>query len=134
MQGITVAGETVFAAQGGVLGHEPDIASLVQDPFCVVVASDNESDFATNTENRRQYGFSIRVYMERNTRGPQEAEDDLTEIVDEIVNTFDRDFTLGGEALVTTATPSSWQYILGTKEYRIAEIIIRALVWFDTTS
>lgn len=132
LQTITVNGEIVFDTDA-VYGREPKIDDVIVDPIVTVVASNNESDYASTTENRRTYGFMVRVYLERANRGEQKAEDDLAEIIDALIDAFDQDITLGGEALMVEATPSSWGYVSGVKEYRVAEIAIRAKIWFDTT-
>lgn len=132
LQTLEVNSEVVFGS-GGVYGREPQLDDVEQDPFVTVTASDNEADFANTSENRRVYGFVIRVFIER-ANDPQTAEDNLTEIIDAVINAFDQDYTLTGEALLVEASPSVWAYALGTKEYRVAEIRIRSLVYFDTTT
>jgi len=121
--------------QSNVFNYEPSDTSVIdKDPFAIVTASDNEADFGNIAENRRIYGFVIRVYIERNSRGASDAESTLTDLVDAIINAFDQDITLGGEVLMIEAAPSLWQYSLSDKEYRVAEIRISAKVWFDTTT
>lgn len=132
LQTLSVNSETVFDTTG-VFTSEPDFSSALPDPFVIVVASDNESDYANTTENRRMYGFVLRVHMERKERGHDTAETDLTEIVDAILDAFDQDITLTGSALMVQAAPSQWLYSLGLREDRVAEIKIRAMVYFDTS-
>ena len=118
---------------GSVFGYEPEVGEVDQDPFAVVVASGNENDFASSSENKRSYGFSIRLYVERKSRGLENAETLLQTMVDNLINALDQDYTLGGEVLISKAAPSSWGYILGDKEYRTAEIIVTAEDWYDVT-
>jgi len=116
-----------------VFGFEPEIGDVLQDPFAVVIASGNENDFASSSENKRSFGFSIRLYVERKTRGVEAAETLMQTMVDNLINALDQDYTLGGEVLVSQAAPSAWGYILGVKEYRTAEIIVIGQDWYDVT-
>lgn len=131
LEALSVNSETVFS--GKVLQRDAKLDSITFDPFVVAVASANESAYASTSENRRIYAFDLKVYMERNNRGEQQAEDDLTEIIDALLDAFDQDYTLTGECLMVNALPSSWGYAESTKEYRVALITIRCKVDFDIT-
>lgn len=118
-----------------VFNYEPSISEITQDPFAVVIPSENESEFGNTAENRRNYAFLIRLFVERNSRGETEAEDLMTAMVDRLINSFDQDITLSvSGVLFTRAAPSSWGYILGDKEYRTADIKLQVNVWYDTTT
>ena len=132
LQTLEVDSEVVFDTDG-VYGREPKLDDIVQDPVVTVTASDNESDFINTSENRRIYAYVLRIYIERN-QDAQTAEDNLTEIVDAVIDAFDQDYTLTGEALLVEAAPSLWAYSQGVKEWRVAEIRIRAKVDFDTSA
>ena len=132
LQTLEVDSEVVFGTDG-VYGREPKLDDIVQDPVVTVTASDNESDFINTSENRRIYAYVLRIYIERN-QDAQTAEDNLTEIVDAVIDAFDQDYTLTGEALLVEAAPSLWAYSQGVKEWRVAEIRIRAKVDFDTSA
>lgn len=117
-----------------VYDYEPNIRDIEQDPFAVVIASENENDFSNTVENKRRYGFLVRLAVERNSRGESNAEDVLTGMVDRIVDSFDQDSTLSvSGVLFVEASPSVWGYILSDKEYRTADIKVIANVWFDTS-
>lgn len=134
IQGVQSVGVDIFD-DNAVIGYEPtNLQGIEYDPFCTVTASDNASDYGNTAENKRRYAFIVRIYLERNTRGASESESALTTIVDAMLDAFDQDFTLTGSALMVEATPSRWEYAQGTKEYRVATINIRAMVWFDTTT
>lgn len=116
----------------GVFNYEPSIETLNQDPFAVVVPSENESEFATTTENKRIYGFSIKVFVERASRGVAESELLLMRIIDRLINSFDESSTLSVDGvMIVRAAPSAWSYVLSDKEYRMAEIKLGVLVWYD---
>lgn len=125
---------TDYFASGSVYQYEPEIGEVNQDPFAVIIASGNENDFASSSENRRSYGFTIRIFVERKGRGNSGAETLLQSIIDELIDDFDQDYTLGGVVLSSLAAPSKWGYILSDKEYRTAEINITARAWFDITT
>lgn len=119
---------------GAVFDYEPEIDGITQDPFATVIPSGNASDYGSTSENRRTYAFKVRIFIERNTRGNSAADTLLRTIIDALINAFDQDITLGGNALMVLAAPSEWGYVQGAKEYRTAEINIQAKVWFDTTA
>lgn len=123
-----------FEADGSVFTYEPEIAEVVKDPCAVIVASGNENDFASTSENRRSFAFVIRIFMERKQRTPEVCESTLASLVDALINAFDQDYTLGGEVLISKAVPSRWGYILADKEYRTAEVIVQGVAWYDITA
>lgn len=124
---------TYFGAAGiNVFNYDPNIDEITADPFCTVITSGNENDFATNFENKRMYSFTVRIFVDR-ARGNDAAETLMTTIVDALVDAFDQDYTLGGVVLISKAMPSAWGYVQGTKEYRVAELKVTASTWFDVT-
>lgn len=127
-----LAADTDLSQTGQVFNYEPKIDGIDVDPFAVVVASENENEFETTTENKRTYGFTIRLFVERVSRGNSEAEILLTAMVDRLIQAFDEDYTLGvNGVLFTKATPSAWFYVLADKEYRVAEIKLSTVVSVD---
>ena len=127
-----VIANTNFVSKS-VFTFEPELEKLEDDPFAIIIASGNESDFANTSENRRTYAFKIRIFVDR-SRGNEEAEDVLEEIVDSLIDSFDQDYTLTSSALIALAAPSAWGYVSSTKEYRIAEINLQAKTDFDVTA
>lgn len=127
-----IVAETNFV-EASVFTYEPELTNIAHDPFAVVIASGNDSDFANTSENRRTYAFTIRIFVDR-SRGNQEAEDVLEEIVDNLIDAFDKDFTLTGSVLIGLAMPSAWGYVDSTKEYRVAELNYQAKTDFDITA
>lgn len=120
---------------GNVFDYEPEIQLVDKDPFAVVTGSDNESDFANTIENKRLYEFSIKVFVERASRGDQNAEILTTSIVDRLIDTFDQSGTLSvNGVLLVKPSPSAWSYIMADKEYRVAEIKLGVYVWYDTVN
>lgn len=118
------------------------------DPVAVVFPSANESDYRTNTQNRRVYAFTIQLWVKRTApRTDQNAEDTLTDLVDSVIDNFDRYYTLGtgspGAALVLPvgytmimlqALPSNWFYAQRETLYRVAEINLKCQVDVDVTA
>ena len=128
-----VQAQTSYFDTDAVYNYEPEIGDVIKDPFAVVIASGNENEFASSSENKRQPGFIIRVFVERKQRGVSSAESLMVSIMDALVDVFDQDFTLGSTVLISKAAPSRWGYVLGDKEYRTAEITIQTQSWFNTT-
>ncbi len=115
-----------------VFQYEPNIESISADPFAVVVAGESEGEFETTFENKRTYGFVIRIFVERKDRGAAAAETLLTSIVDRLTQAFDVNYTLGvSGVLFTRATPSNWLYVIAEKEYRMAEIKLSTICSVD---
>lgn len=126
-----VQGVTDKLAAAAVFNHEPALDAVTHDPFAVVIASGNENDWATSNENRRSYAFTIRLFMERKSRGEQNAEEALIALVDDLLDDFDQDPYLGGAVLISRAVPSRWGYVQGVKEFRYAEISVLAKTDFS---
>lgn len=120
---------------GNVYDYEPDVQTINKDPFIAVIETENDSMFANTTENRREYIFNVKVFVERASRGSENAEILITDIVDRLIDLFDSSGTLGVNGVVLVkASPSSWSYEMGDKEYRVAEIKVGVLVWYDTVN
>lgn len=129
-----VAADADLSAADQVFDYAPNIASVTADPFAVIEASGNESEFETTTENKRRYGFTIQIFAQRNNQRENAAEALLTGIVDRILDALDQNTTLGvAGVLMTTAAPSAWGYVLGDKEYRMAEIRLSTMVSVDVS-
>jgi len=113
------------------------------DPFAIIVPSDNESEYETTQENVRVYAFKVMIFVSRTVRSESKAEDVLGDIVDSVIDDFDKDFLLttigqpvktGYTFLQVFAVPSSWGYALPEDEYRVAIINLRTLVSVDLNS
>lgn len=119
--------------------YDFEVAEFGGDPVVTVIPSANEGDYHTTSENRRVYAFSVQLLVKRtDPRSDQEAERVLTDLVDSVIDDFDKYYTLGtgspGSALVlptgytmirTHAMPSVWFYSNRETLYRGAEIIIK---------
>lgn len=127
--------------------YDYEVAEFAGDPVATIVPSTNESDYRTTSENRRIYAFKIELWVKRGgARDDKETEDVLTELVDSVLDDFDKYYTLGsgspGSALVlptgyimirTQAMPSTWFYSNRETLYRGAEIMIKCEVDVDVT-
>lgn len=133
IKALLVAQTSYFDADA-VLTYEPEVGEVGKDPWCTLIPSGNANDYATTKENRRTYGFIIRVFVSRTSRTKAEAETLLENIVDDVVDVFDQNFTLSGAALYVSATPSAWGYIMGEQEYRTAEIRLEVKTDFLITT
>lgn len=118
------------------------------DPVAVVIASRNESDYRTTTANRRIYAFNIQLWVKyTEPRDAHKSEQVLTDLVDSVLDLFDKYYTLGtgspGAALVlrtghtmirTQALPSQWMYTERETTYRGAEIVLTCELDVDVTA
>jgi hypothetical protein len=129
-----LSADTDLTGSDQVFQYEPNLDGISADPFAVVVAGENEGEFETTSENKRTYGFIIRIFVESKNRGAAAAETLMTSIVDRLVQAFDRNYSLGvSGVLFTRATPSTWAYVLAEKEYRMAEIKLSTICSVDVT-
>jgi len=117
-----------------VFNYQPELKDITKDPHAVVIASDLESDYGNTAENRREFSFVISVYVERKDRGESDAEALLGDIITDITNAIDQDYTLTGSAIMVKAMPGAWLYAKADKEYRVAQLRVTALTWYDTTT
>jgi len=123
-----------------------EVEQFSGDPSCVIVPSENESDYNTTEENVRIYSFSIRLYVNRTIKpageDPKSDSDRiLRNLVDSVLDDFDKDYTLTGITNPTGYTfinsfalPSLWGYAGREGEYRVAEINIRCRVSVDVNN
>lgn len=109
------------------------------NPVAVILPSINESDYRTTAENSRVYAFSIKLLAKLGQpKDLETVEDTLTDLVDSVLDDFDKYYTLGtgspGSDLVLPtgytmvrvyATPSSWFYEERETTYRVAEVQLR---------
>lgn len=122
-------------------------SELTGDPAITVTPSANESDYHSDKDNIRIYAFTLRLWVDRTKRGDANCEAVMTELVDAVIDLFDRYYTLGtgspgnalsvptGYAMIRTeAMPSTWMYVdRGESSYRLAEIVVRCHVHADVT-
>lgn len=127
--------------------YDYETAEFGGDPVVTVTPSANESDYRTTTANRRVYAFTLRLWVKRSDpRSDSEAEAVLTDLVDSVIDDFDRFYTLGtgspGSALqvntgytmiMVQAAPSAWFYSNRETLYRGAEITIKCVLDVDVT-
>lgn len=105
-------------------------------PACYIVPTDSESNYDTTIENRRTYNFTVRIFYKVGDSDSevQEAYNAMRELVDEVLDTFDQDYTLSGinlpsgsDMLGVAALPSLWVY-LEQVNLLVAEIKISARI------
>lgn len=123
---------TLYLPSDHVFDYEPDIASVSKDPYATVTFKGLDAEFETNTENKRLYTFSVIVFVERSSRGNENAEQVMDEIIDLLIDDFDQDETMTGSGIQVKAAVGSTGYIEDPKEARVAELLITVQTSFDT--
>lgn len=127
--------------------YDYEVAEFAGDPAATIVPSSNESDYRSTLHNRRIYAFTLQLWVKRGgARTDKQAEDVLTELVDSVLDDFDKYYTLGvgspGAALVLPtgytmvrlqAMPSAWMYSDRETLYRGTEITIKIEMDVDVT-
>lgn len=119
--------------------YDYERANADGSPFCTITPSSNDSDYNTTTENERVYAFMVRIFVERKGQINEDVAEDATRsLVDSVLDDFDRNYTLSGMTpptgytfLFMEAAPSTWGYVDGENEYRVAEIRVRCHVSVD---
>lgn len=120
---------------GQVFDYEPALSVELPDPFATVTSDSNEGEYETTTENKRTFIFTVRIFVERTTRGASAAETLLTDMVDRLIDAIDTDNTLGvAGVLMTKAVTTTWSYVLSDKEYRMAEIKLSTVASIDVSA
>lgn len=129
-----------------VYDYEP--GEFAGDPIATVTPSSNEGDYRTTTANRRIYAFNLTLWVQRGGehRDDAKTEDVLTDLVDAVIDDFDKFYTLGtgspGDALAlksgytmvrVEAMPSAWVYLGREMHYRGAQINLRVHMDVDVT-
>jgi len=110
-------------------------------PAVVITPGENESDYETTTENKRTYVFSVKIFVERKKRSPQDTEKHLRMLMDAVLDDLEKDdnWTLasanmpsGYTLLVMHPSPSIWGYVeIGEVTLRFAEIRVAVQVSID---
>ena len=113
-------------------------------PAVTIFCSGNENDYESTSDNLRTFTFIIRIHEQLgkipqldavSDNAKQRAERILGDVVSEIIDSFDKYYTLGGAVDICKATPSRWGYAEIPEGWaRIAEIKIECKKSFDITS
>ena len=131
-----------------------EASELSGDPAAVVTPASNESEFNTTQENIRIYAFNIRLFVRRTQgRQPEDSDTIMREVVDSVINDFDKYYTLsatgtdgsstpggaiespaGNTFINLFAAPSVWGYSGREDEYRSSEINLQARVSIDLSN
>ena len=115
--------------------YRSDRSTLDGFPAAVVSPSENEADYASTSNDRRTYGFKIRVYYPMKEESEQDgAEIALEEALDEMITAFSARNALGAACDWIAPVPSVWQYEeRGDGVYRMAELTLRCIVYKPNT-
>lgn len=108
-------------------------------PAVTFEASGNENAYVTTVDNVRDYSFDVFVHQEISLAqasggltGRAAANYIVANAVDQIIQAFDEDFTLGGACHMVAAVPSGWgTYLSGKGPTRYAKITIKCLLLVD---
>lgn len=116
------------------------------DPTATITCSGNTGDYRTTSENIRTYAYTIRLWVEQNKRTDQQAEAVLADLQDDVLNMFDKYYTLGagspgtpllpptGYTMIRVqATPAAWFWVDRGGAYRMAEVTVRCEIDVDVT-
>jgi hypothetical protein len=124
--------------------YNVEASNLEGFPALTLTPSGNESAYDTTTENRRVYGFVVRLYVERGsgTDAERTAESTMRDLVDTVLDRLDKNYYFGGTTipsqtgytfLFVESAPSKWGYAGRENEMRVAEVNIKVHFHIDTT-
>lgn len=110
--------------------YDFEVSNLEGFPALTIVPSANASSYNSTTENRRAYGFVIRLYVERlsGTNNERTCENTMRGLVDSLLDALDSNYNLdiatetGYTFLFMRAAPSRWGYAGRENNLRVAEI------------
>jgi hypothetical protein len=105
LQGVQVNDVAVFAQ---VLPY-PSL-NFTGSPSVTVAPSDNASDYATNVQNLRSYGWHVDIYapIEETNAGYAVVFPQMMALVDSALDAFDNSNSLNGTCQILVPTPSNW--------------------------
>lgn len=119
-----------------------EASNIEGSPALTLTPSANESEYSSTSENRRVYGFVLRLYVDRpsGNSNEQTAEKAMRDLVDDVLNRLDYNHqlnnipaTTGYTFLFMEAAPSRWGYSGREQIQRVAEINIRLHFDVDVT-
>ena len=133
--------------------YKYETAEFRGGPAATIVPSANEGDYNTTEENVRIYAFTVRLFVNRDIRTKDKADDVLMTLVSSVIDDFDKYYSLtalgtdgsaipGGAIENATgytfinifAVPSVWGYVGREDEFRIAEIDVKCRVSVSLSS
>lgn len=126
--------------------HKWEIEEFKGDPACTITPSSNESDYNTTDENVRIYAFNVRLYVNRTIapsgKDPKsDADRKLRNLVDSVLDDFDKNYTLTGIVNPTGYTfinlfalPSTWGYSGREDNFRVAELLVTCRISVDLSA
>ena len=106
-------------------------------PAVVVFCSGNEADYISTIDNMRTYSFVIRIFEQighdiDNNDAKERAERIVGNVVSDLINSFDKYYTLGDTVDYCLASPSKWGYAqIDTGWMRTADIVFQVKKSFD---
>lgn len=118
--------------------HEFPTSKFNGYPAAVIVPSENENDFETTTTNQRVYAFQIKILQDTKI-GLDKAYITLYDLIDDVLDDFDKDQSLAGVTmptgytmLIVEAVPSSIQPVIDLENIIMTQITLRVRVEVDT--
>lgn len=102
-------------------------------PCAIFIPTENDADYHDSITNIRNYVFSIYLIVERKTVDYETAHNAMRNLVDDVINAFDDDYSLTGSCSMTNAAPSKWGYLPGLDDALMAEVILRCKVLYTIT-
>jgi len=122
--------------------HTYEIDRLKGYPAATITPSGHDNEYSTTSDNQRVYNFTINLYIQQSGQyGEKEVDDAMAELVDSVIDDFDKDYTFQGLSVPTgytmmmvKAVPSTWGYVERESWERVAQVEISCVVDVDVES
>ena len=107
-------------------------------PAAMATSTRLEADFQTTTENKRIYVFTVYIIQEVKSQSERKARQIVEEVVDDVIEDFDKDQLLSGinlpsnEVIIISWPVLSDIYTGGEGRYVVGALEIKVMIQFDT--
>ncbi len=115
--------------------YDHELTDLGGYPAVTITSQELMGKFLDNQRNMRVYRFTIRVFIDRNTKnfGTEKAETILRSVADELITKIDADPSLGGNCIYTTPFTAKFGYVeRQNNDIRMMELMldcVDAIIW-----
>jgi len=102
-------------------------------PAAMFYPTENEGQFHDSCTNERHYVFAVYLIIERKTVSYEVAHNAMRNLVDDVIDAFDNDYSLSGSCKMVDAAPSMWGQLPQLDDALMAEVLVRCKVIYTIT-
>jgi hypothetical protein len=99
-------------------------------PVAVILNTGASGSFLDTARNERTFHFTINLYQENTDAGEDKetADEVMTETVDAVINSFDKDKDLGGEVEIIRVVEATFDFKITAGTFNFASIKVDCVV------